>query len=148
MFSVILDGTPDVSHVEQMTFIIRFALVDEDSAEVNVREHFLGCVPLQEATVAFMAETVLEELKEMELCIDNLRCQGYDNGSKMKGKHNGVQNKTLQKNPRALFVPCSAHTFNLGVSYAASCCLEATNFFWHGKKTMFSLQPQLIGEMY
>ncbi|XP_068240913.1 uncharacterized protein [Palaemon carinicauda] len=47
----------------------------------------------------------------------------------MKGKHNGVQKKILQRNPRVLFVPCSAHTLNLVVNDAASCCLEATTFF-------------------
>ncbi|XP_066963925.1 zinc finger MYM-type protein 1-like [Macrobrachium rosenbergii] len=128
-FSIILDSTPDVSHVEQMTVIIRFVQVDEDNAVIAVREHFLGYVPLQETTGAFMAETILEEFKKMDLCIDNLRGQGYDNGSNMKGKHNGVQKKILQRNPRALFVPCSAHTLNLVVNDAASCCLEATNFF-------------------
>ena len=32
-------------------------------------------------------------------------------------------------NPRALFVPCSAHTLNLVVNDAAKCCLMATSFF-------------------
>ncbi|XP_068212688.1 zinc finger MYM-type protein 1-like [Palaemon carinicauda] len=127
-FSIILDSTPDVSHVEQMTVIIRFVQVDEDNAVMAVREHFLGYVPLQETTGAFMAETILEEFKKMDLCIDNLRGQGYDNGSNMRGKHNSVQKKILQRNPRALFVPCSEHTLNLVVNDAASCCLEATNF--------------------
>ncbi|XP_068233482.1 zinc finger MYM-type protein 1-like [Palaemon carinicauda] len=128
-FSIIFDSTPDVSHMEQMTVIIRFVQVDDDNAVIAVREHFLGYVPLQETTGAFMAETILEEFKKMDLCIDNLRSQGYDNGSNMKGKHNGAQKKILQRNPRVLFVPCSAHTLNLVVNDAASCCLEATNFF-------------------
>ncbi|XP_068229394.1 zinc finger MYM-type protein 1-like [Palaemon carinicauda] len=128
-FSIILDSTPDVSHVEQMPVIIRFVQVDEDNAVIAVREHFLGYVPLQETTGAFMAETILEEFKKMDLFIDNLRGQGYDNGINMKGKHSGVQKKILQRNPRALFVPCSAHTLNLVVNDAASCCLEATIFF-------------------
>ncbi|XP_068209207.1 uncharacterized protein [Palaemon carinicauda] len=65
-----------------MTVIIRFLQV-EDNAVIAVREHFLGYVPLQETNGAFMAETILEEFKKMDLCIDNLRGQGYDNGSNM-----------------------------------------------------------------
>ncbi|XP_068237185.1 zinc finger MYM-type protein 5-like [Palaemon carinicauda] len=63
-FSIILDSTPDVSHVEQMTVIIRFVQIDEDNVVIAVREHFLGYVPLQESPGAFMAETILEEFKK------------------------------------------------------------------------------------
>ncbi|XP_066947110.1 uncharacterized protein [Macrobrachium rosenbergii] len=80
----LLPYTPDVSHVEQVTVIIRFVQVDEDNAVIAVREHSLGYVPLQETTGACMAETILEDFKKMDLCIDNLRGQGYDNGSNMK----------------------------------------------------------------
>ena len=39
-YSIILDETPDASHVEQLTFIIRF--VHCSSNAVEIREHFLG----------------------------------------------------------------------------------------------------------
>ncbi|XP_066973153.1 zinc finger MYM-type protein 1-like [Macrobrachium rosenbergii] len=104
-FSIILDSTPDVSHVEQMTVIIRFVQVDEDNAVIAVREHFLGYVPLQETTGAFMAETILEEFKKMDLCIDNLRGQGYDNGSNMKASTMVCRRKSFKEIPGR----CSCH---------------------------------------
>ncbi|CAM4709107.1 unnamed protein product [Caretta caretta] len=129
-FSIILDCTPDASHVEQMTMIIRFVdmekSADEDNVEVLIKEHFLGFVPLKETTGAFMTETILQELETMSLSVENLRGQGYDNGSKVKGKDKGVQRTMMEINPRAFFVPCSAHSLNLVVNYAARCCLEAT----------------------
>ncbi|XP_047137607.2 zinc finger MYM-type protein 1-like [Hydra vulgaris] len=128
-FSIVLDGTPDCSHVEQMTIIIRFVKVDSLKKEFSIKEHFLGFVPLKKTTGAYMAETIIQQLEEMELPIDNLRGQGYDNGANMIGKNNGVQKKILNINPRALFVPCSAHTLNLVVNDAANCCLMATSFF-------------------
>lgn len=130
-YSIILDCTPDVSHVEQMSMIIRFVDVKplNSEPEVVVREHFLGFVPLDESTGTFIAETLLEKLMEMELRIENLRGQGYDNGSNMKGKEKGVQNRILNINPRAFFIPCNAHSLNLVVNDASKCCLEATNFF-------------------
>ncbi|XP_063819320.1 zinc finger MYM-type protein 1-like [Pseudophryne corroboree] len=131
-FSIIIDCTPDVSHVEQMTMILRFvniASLTDDCEPVRIKEHFLGFLPLKETTGAGMTEIILHQLEEMSLPVANLRGQGYDNGSNMKGKENGVQRRIMDINPRALFVPCSAHSLNLVVNDAAKCCLEATSFF-------------------
>uniref|UniRef100_A0A8C5MKC1 TTF-type domain-containing protein n=1 Tax=Leptobrachium leishanense TaxID=445787 RepID=A0A8C5MKC1_9ANUR len=132
-YSIILDFTPDVSHIEQMTMIVRFVDVskpsDDESESVTIKEHFLGFIPLQETTGAFIAETLLGQLEEIGLPIENLHSQGYDNGSNMKGKQNRAQKRILDLNPRAFFVPCNAHSLNLVVNDAARCCLEATTFF-------------------
>jgi len=76
-----------------------------------------------------MTEQILEKLKEIKLPIANLRGQGYDNGSNMKGKNNGVQWKILDINPRAFFVPCNSHSLNLVINDVAKCCLNAISFF-------------------
>ncbi|XP_022904574.2 zinc finger MYM-type protein 1-like [Onthophagus taurus] len=57
-YSIILDCTPDISHTEQMTIIIRFVdVMDEETQQpdVVIREHFLRFVPLQETTGAFIS---------------------------------------------------------------------------------------------
>ena len=47
---------------------------------------------------------VLEkELKLLDLDINDVRGQGYDNGSNMKVTHQGVQRKLLDVNPRAFY---------------------------------------------
>ncbi|XP_063797832.1 zinc finger MYM-type protein 1-like [Pseudophryne corroboree] len=92
-FSIIIDCTPDVSHVEQMTKILRFvniASLTDDCEPVRIKEHFLGFLPLKETTGAGMTEIILHQLEEMALPVANLRGQGYDNGSNMKGKENGL----------------------------------------------------------
>ncbi|KAK9757274.1 hypothetical protein RND81_01G153200 [Saponaria officinalis] len=72
-FSVILDCTPDISHKEQICFW-DFLNVNDTSG--------LG-----------LFDTLQDELKCLDL--DDIRGQGYDNVSNMKGKHQGVLNLTL-----------------------------------------------------
>ncbi|XP_076059637.1 zinc finger MYM-type protein 1-like [Oratosquilla oratoria] len=128
-FSIILDCTPDISHIEQLTTILRYVDIKKEPEvsqhQVCIKESFLSFVPLKETTGAFMTETLVDELQNVGLQIDNLRGQG----SNMKGKHNGVQQRVLDMNPRAFFVPCSAHSLNLVVNDAVKCCLQATIFF-------------------
>jgi hypothetical protein len=70
-----------------------------------------------------------EELKKLDLDINNVRGQGYDNGSNMKGKHQGVQSRLLKINPRAFYSACGCHSLNLTLCDMANSCRNATNFF-------------------
>ncbi|KAJ3614350.1 hypothetical protein NHX12_017924 [Muraenolepis orangiensis] len=58
----------------------------------------------------------------------------------MKGKKQVVQARLLEKNPRAVFVPCGAHTLNLVLADATKSSRDAVGFFGHLQKvyTFFS----------
>ena len=56
---------------------------------------------------------LIDSMESFGLNIDDIRGQGYDNGSNMKGRHNGVQRRLLDMNPRALYMPCACHGLNL-----------------------------------
>lgn len=127
-YAIVLDCTPDQSHVEQMTIILRFVLTS-DGKKCEIKEHFLGFVPVADTSGTGLTSTVLEKIEKMSLSLTNLRAQGYDNGSNMKGKNVGLQRRILDMNPRAFYVPCSSHSLNLVINDAAKCCLPATFFF-------------------
>jgi len=125
-FSVILDCTPDASHQEQMSLIIRYV----DSTSGHVEESFLGFLDVNDTTGQALFDVLENELKILDLDIDNVRGQGYDNGSNMKGKHQGVQRKLLDVNPRAFYSACGCHSLNLTLcDMATKTCGRAKDFF-------------------
>ena len=60
--------------------------------------------------------------------IDNVRGQGYDNGSDMKGKHHGVQRRVLNVNPRAIYSTCGCHSLNLTLVIWSRLVVEQRTF--------------------
>jgi hypothetical protein len=68
-------------------------------------------------------------IKILDLNIDDIRGQRYDNGSNMKGKERGVQKRLLDINPKAFYTPCSCHSLNLVLCDIANSCPKAISFF-------------------
>nr|XP_016846904.1 PREDICTED: zinc finger MYM-type protein 1-like [Anolis carolinensis] len=127
-YSIILDCTPNISNTEQMMLVVRFVKC-EANEDVSIAEHFLGFVPVANPSGEGLTEILLKELETQRIPLKNMRGQGYDNGSAMKGKHVGVQRRILDLNPRAFYVPCGNHSLNLVVNDAAMSCKIAADCF-------------------
>ena len=123
-FSISVDSTPDITHVDQLTFTIRY--VSANGAPV---ERFLQFVPIASHTGGNLYQVIKPTFQELEIPLTDCLGQTYDNPSNMSGIYNGVQAKVLNDNPRALFIPCMAHSLNLSGSVAAESCAQSVTFF-------------------
>ncbi|KAK7922330.1 hypothetical protein WMY93_009232 [Mugilogobius chulae] len=115
-------------------------LVDAEATVEDPSSHQEQDTTLDESTGEHLASMILKKLQEFGIAFENCRGQAYDNGANMRGKNKGVQARLLQLNPRALFVPCGAHTLNLVVADAAKKSRDAINYFGILQKlyTLFS----------
>lgn len=123
-FSVIVDSTPDLAHVDQLTFIFRFVNNGGD-----VVERFLAFEPIENHSGNSLAECVVAMVENLGLDLTNCRGQSYDNASNMSGKYNGVQAHLKRINPLICYVPCAAHSLNLVGVNAVDSSPEAGRFF-------------------
>lgn len=140
-YAIILDCTPDISHQEQMSVVVRTVSLGKTP---EIKEHFLGFLVAPESTGQGLSELILQRLEELNIPFEDCRGQSYDNGANMKGANKGVQARLLKKNPCAFYVPCGAHTLNLVISDAAKVSVDATCFFGNVEKIykLFSGSPQ------
>ncbi|VFQ59895.1 unnamed protein product [Cuscuta campestris] len=115
-YSIILDCTPDTSHQEQMSMIVMYLNFSGNS--ITVEEFFLSFLNVNDTTGKGLFDVTIEELKSLDLEIDDNRGQGFDNGANMKGKHQGVQKRFLDVNPRAFYTPCGCHSLNLTLCWS------------------------------
>lgn len=123
-FSLVVDSTPDVGHVDQLSIILRY--VARDGSPV---ERFFKFLPRVGHKAKDLKEAVDSFLAEYGIDIKDCVGQSYDNASNMSGTYNGLQKLIETMNYMATYVPCAGHSLNLVLSWAADCCLESVKFF-------------------
>jgi len=123
-YSISVDSTPDISHTDQLSFIVRY--VNEDGQPI---ERFLCFIEDVGHKSEQIATAVFSIFDKYDLNLKHLRGQSYDNASNMAGIYSGLQARIKMSSPHAQFVPCSAHSLNLVGTNAASCCQNAIYFF-------------------
>ena len=122
-FSVSVDSTPDISHVDQLTCILRYVL---PSGPV---ERFVTFLDIQGHSGQEVAESLLTFLANHGIDVADCRDQSYDNASNVSGKYNGMQAIIRQHCELADYVPCAADSLNLVGQSAAGYCQLAVGGF-------------------
>lgn len=89
-----------------------------------------------------MTDIIIGELNDLGLNLQDIRGQGYDNGSNIRGDKTGVQSKIKQYNSQAFYVPCSSHSLSILLLMiwqkhpwmpliSSTWSKKYTYFFWH-----------------
>lgn len=123
-YSIIVDSTPDITHIDQLTFILRF--VDKNG---NIKERFFDFIKIENHDSEYLERILLEVLKDLSIDIKNCRGQTYDNAANMAGKYSGLQARIKHHVDTATYVPCASHTLNLIGNCAAESCSGALHYF-------------------
>ncbi|XP_046587865.1 zinc finger MYM-type protein 1-like [Neodiprion lecontei] len=115
-YAIGVDSTPDISHSNQLTFIIRYV---RENGELT--ERFLQFIPIKGHSATEIERAIMQVLFDKDIDIMDCRGQSYDNASNTSGCYGGVQAKIIERNPSEIYVPCAAHSLNLVGQAAADC---------------------------
>ncbi|XP_064117693.1 zinc finger MYM-type protein 1-like [Macrobrachium nipponense] len=83
-FSIILHCTPDLSHKEQLSVIIRIVTAE---GTAQIKEYFIGFLEAEQTTGEDLSRLILKKLEELNIPFEDCRGQSYDNGANMRGKN-------------------------------------------------------------
>lgn len=73
-FSIIMDCTPDKSHTEQLSVVLRVVNC-EPSVGASISQHFVGFIDVDDSTRKGLTDTLLEKLDKLDLSIADCRGQ-------------------------------------------------------------------------
>ncbi|XP_050376893.1 uncharacterized protein LOC126794271 [Argentina anserina] len=123
-YCLLVDEAIDVSNKEQIAIILRFF----DSLG-KVRERFFKIVSVPNTSSQTLKDEISKVLTQDKLQVRNMRGQGYDGASNMRGIYKGLQALFLEECPYAYYVHCFAHRLQLTLNATAKGVHEIWKFF-------------------
>jgi len=124
VFCLLVDESRDVSYKEQMAVVLRY--VDKSGV---VKESFVGIVHVKDTTAANLKSYIDSLFAKLKLSLKQVRGQGYDGASNMRGAFNGLQSLIMRENSSAYYVHCFAHQLQLVVVAVARKHTGIAEFF-------------------
>ncbi|XP_025693053.2 uncharacterized protein [Arachis hypogaea] len=107
-----------------MAIVLRFVTLDG-----FVKERFFDLVHVTDTCATTLKKELISVLSHYNLQVENIRSQGYDGASNMRGEWNGLQVLFLKDSPQAYYVHCFAHRLQLALVAASREVLQIHEFF-------------------
>ena len=117
------DETPDASHKEQLSVIVRYVY------QAEIEERLLALRIVDDTTSETLFETICDVLQSNEIDASKIRAQCYDGAANVSGIRTGLQARVKELSASALFVHCYAHVLNLVIVDAMTSNASARDFF-------------------
>lgn len=121
MWALIADGTQDVSSKEVMAIIVRYLEQSHNTDEPpKAVERLLKVFTTHTTSGADLKASIVKTIEDYKIPLENLVGQSCDRPGNMRGKLKGL--KTLIQNdaPKAEYIWCNSHRFNLVVNAVCS----------------------------
>ena len=125
-FCIMVDESRDESKKEQMAIIVRFV-----NKEGIIKERFLDLIHVKDTAALTLKDSICAVLSDNNLSVRDIRGQGYDGASNMRGEWNGLKALILSECPYAYYIHCMAHQLQLALVAASREAHEVHNFFQH-----------------
>lgn len=110
-FSVIADGTTDISGMEQFSLCIRFV----HPKLFTIHEKFIGMYNPENSKGCTLAAAIEDVLLRLNLPLSDLCGHCFDGARCMSGHFKGVQKLLKDKRPKSIYVHCSNHSADLAL---------------------------------
>ena len=94
-FSLAVDSTPGISHVERLACILRYVLED------GPVERFVQFLDMKGHSAEEMLKSISDLFEKEGIKFEDCRGQSYDNSSNMSGKYGGLQALIRERNELA-----------------------------------------------
>uniref|UniRef100_J3LVR0 DUF4371 domain-containing protein n=1 Tax=Oryza brachyantha TaxID=4533 RepID=J3LVR0_ORYBR len=124
VFCLLVDESADVSGKEQMAVVLRY--VDKFGL---IKERLIGVVHVKETSASCLKSNIDKLFGKYGLSIKQIRGQGYDGASNMRGELNGLRALIVRENSSAYYIYCFAHQLQLVIVAVVKKNDDASDFF-------------------
>ncbi|XP_051027145.1 zinc finger MYM-type protein 1-like [Acomys russatus] len=112
-FSIICEEITGSATKRQLSVCVRYP--QKTPSAVFVKERFLGFVTVEEMTGVHVYRQIKAYLQQIGVDFNKICGQAYDSATNLRIKFNEVVTELKKEEPRALYVHCYAHSFELAV---------------------------------